>query len=773
MRREVLPLLYLLGAALLAGAAPGFAATAIISGQVLLGGTPLAGTQIVGAKATCTTADASGNYSCSVTTPWSGTLAAIADGYAFVPAARSFTGLGTSTSAMNFAATPAYGVRAELALYRPSSGQFLLDYDYDSRPDSAVGFGAPGDVPLAGDVNGDGIDDLVVFRNGIWYADTDHNGIADRTFAFGGPGDLPLIGDMDSDGIADLVVFRGGAWYVSTARNGAASAVYFFGAPGDIPLLGDFNGDGITDLAIFRNGIWYIDTNRDGIADMIIAFGGVTGEIPVALDVNGDGRTDIAVYRGGLWYVNTNLDGVLNLLIGYGAASDRPLAGFFNSANTLFVKAGSGCTVGCTQANPYATITGAWQDATEGQIIRIAKGAYPESLRFSYPGNQYAPGKFGKNGVKLLGVSKHAVSISPASGDALELQGATGYFVRGVRLQSLAIGARGLLLSGGPGSYIPSFPGAQVNVALSDITENDGQNVLLTGSANAWLRYTRLNRSRSSNGMSTWSYSYARVTAGEASQNGYTIPPGPPVPGVGRGFETRDDSELDVRRTVMRQNLTFGVIGVDRSKVNLAGNTIESNGYNGTIFCGVPPNDQTQSTLTNNWIAANGTADPASGYNGTEYYATCVGTHQVIANTYIGNTLNGVFVGSGTVTLSGNAFKLNKIGVTLFANDGVSGSAPSSADTVVNLFGNLFQANTVDGLYAERYLTTSGFKIIVTVGGTGAGQPNTFRDHLGGAFHAISCLNVTTQFVCPTGGNAFINNTDNIEKPACPSSCVQ
>ena len=438
--------------------------------------------------------------------------------------------------------------------------------------------------------------------------------------------------------------------------------------PATFRSCGDFDGDGIADLALFRNGVWYLDTNRDGIADMTIVFGGVAGEIPVVLDYDGDGRADIGVFRSGIWYINTNLDGASAILVGYGAAGDVPLAGYFNRAKTRFVKAGSGCVSGCTQANPYGTITSAWQDAVDGDILRIAKGTYAENLDFSYPGNQYLPGKFGKNNIKLIGVSKYATIVSPTAGDALYLRGASGYVVRGLKIASLASGARGLVMAGGFNSVLPAFPGAQVNVSLSDLMENDQQNALLTGASNAWFRYVRLNRSRAGHGLSAWGNSYVRVVASEISSNGYTVPPGPPVPDAGKGFDIRDDSEGDARRTTLHANLTYGVVSVIHSVVRLTLDTIDSTGYNGVNVCGVATTPDTSIIyMTNNWIANNGFAAAAAPGSGMEIYLTCSGAQTLTGNTFIGNALNGLFVGSGTATLTNNVFQSNTIGFTLYA----------------------------------------------------------------------------------------------------------
>ena len=248
------------------------------------------------------------------------------------------------------------------------------------------------------------------------------------TFGFGGaPGDIPLLCDFDGDGTADLVIFRAGTWYVSTQRNGIVDKVFHFGQAGDVPLCGDFNADGIADLALFRNGVWYIDTHRDGAVDMTIGFGGVAGEIPVALDLDGDGRTDIGVFRNGVWYINTTLDGASAVAVGYGAPGRRPARRLLQSREHA-VREGAAAPASSNARRPIRTARSPRRGRTpiDGDILRIAKGTYPESLDFSYPGNQYMPGKFGKNNIKLIGVSKYTTIVSPPSGDAIYLSRRVG-----------------------------------------------------------------------------------------------------------------------------------------------------------------------------------------------------------------------------------------------------------------------------------------------------------------------------------------------------------
>ena len=72
-----------------------------------------------------------------------------------------------------------------------------------TKSDVKHSFGRPGDVPVVGDFNGDGIDELGVYRDGMWYIDTNGNGeidAEDQVFELGGPGDKPVVGDWNGDG---------------------------------------------------------------------------------------------------------------------------------------------------------------------------------------------------------------------------------------------------------------------------------------------------------------------------------------------------------------------------------------------------------------------------------------------------------------------------------------------------------------------------------------------------------------------------------------------
>jgi len=108
-------------------------------------------------------------------------------------------------------------------------------------------------VPVrAGDFNGDGQDDIAVFRpdSGLWSV----RGVT-RSY-FGGNGDVPVPADYNGDGVDSMAVYRPytGLWAIS-----GGDRVYF-GGINDEAKPGDYNGDGQCDLAIFRRdtGLWAV-----------------------------------------------------------------------------------------------------------------------------------------------------------------------------------------------------------------------------------------------------------------------------------------------------------------------------------------------------------------------------------------------------------------------------------------------------------------------------------------------------------------------------------
>ncbi len=184
----------------------------------------------------------------------------------------------------------------------------------------------------------DGKSKIGVFRNGAWYLDYPDTGswigcgapgdpTKDACFSFGQQGDIPLAGDWNGNGKVKIGVFRSGSWYLDYPGTGSwigcgapgdptKDACFSFGQQGDIPLVGDWNGNGKVKIGVFRSGWWYLDypgtgswigcgAPGDPTKDACFSFG-QQGDIPVAGDWNGDGKVKIGVFRNGWWYLDYN-----------------------------------------------------------------------------------------------------------------------------------------------------------------------------------------------------------------------------------------------------------------------------------------------------------------------------------------------------------------------------------------------------------------------------------------------------------------------------------
>ena len=176
-----------------------------------------------------------------------------------------------------------------------------------------------GSATRSGDVNGDGKDDLVGFTRGtaadVYVAlstGTRFAGTATKWHdGFAGGEAVPLVGDFDGDGKDDVAaVVRGAGGGVDVAlstgtRFGRATR-WHGPAPVDaVPLVGDFDGDGKDDIALVSRGgsgavrVALSDGARFG-GDTTWAGGTVApGAIPLAGDFDGDGKDDIATVPRG------------------------------------------------------------------------------------------------------------------------------------------------------------------------------------------------------------------------------------------------------------------------------------------------------------------------------------------------------------------------------------------------------------------------------------------------------------------------------------------
>jgi hypothetical protein len=92
------------------------------------------------------------------------------------------------------------------------------------------------DKPLVGDFDGDGSDDLSVYRasEGMWYQQLSTAGY--KGTKWGVETDTPVPADYDGDGRSDLAVYRGGMWYIMQSTTNTYIAVSW-GLPADIPAV--------------------------------------------------------------------------------------------------------------------------------------------------------------------------------------------------------------------------------------------------------------------------------------------------------------------------------------------------------------------------------------------------------------------------------------------------------------------------------------------------------------------------------------------------------
>jgi Peptidase family M23 len=223
------------------------------------------------------------------------------------------------------------------------------------------------DVPLAGDWDGLGGDELGVFRRTAkgHFRLRMPDGTT-RTVPHGRATDVPIVGDWNGDARTDIGVWRPATRTFLLRRGPGMVEHVQLGQAGDVPVAGDWDGDQVTDVGVWRPARHTFRLLHADGSHRIIPLGAVGSE-PVTGDWNADGRTEVGVFNAGTGTF------VLRRVGAGGAVTARKVA--FGASSTLPV-------VGDWDGDGVDDL-GTWGRATATFSLRTSAGV--STLRFGLP----------------------------------------------------------------------------------------------------------------------------------------------------------------------------------------------------------------------------------------------------------------------------------------------------------------------------------------------------------------------------------------------------
>ncbi len=254
---------------------------------------------------------------------------------------------------------------------------------------------AGGVFVATGDVNGDGIDDIVTGADAgsvgghVKVFDGDNGALLRSFFAYPGftGGVRVATGDFNGDGIADIIAGAGpggvgGQIKVFDGANGALINSFFAYdgfAGGVFVAAGDVNGDGIDDIVTGADAgapaqVKVFDGDNLALLRSFLAYPGFTGGVRVATgDFNGDGIDDIIAGAG-----PGRLAGQSNR-----RRRQRPTAKQLHRLPELHrrhLRRRRSRTIHCNARNAVRTVTGL-QARSLAPLIRMAKAVAGEIIK--------------------------------------------------------------------------------------------------------------------------------------------------------------------------------------------------------------------------------------------------------------------------------------------------------------------------------------------------------------------------------------------------------
>ncbi|WP_299034350.1 SpoIID/LytB domain-containing protein [uncultured Pseudokineococcus sp.] len=175
-------------------------------------------------------------------------------------------------------------------------------------------------VALAGDWDGDGLDEVGWWRDGVFTLRGRDGDL--RRVRFGPSAGVPVVGDWDGDGRDSIGVVASGRWYLGDAGStGALLRTFTYGSPGDRPVVGRWAGGPADGIGVVQGSRWLLRSAASPGSPTASAVFGRATDVPAPGDWDGDGTDEPGVRRGR----TAHLSGAGSVVLG--RDSDSPVSG--------------------------------------------------------------------------------------------------------------------------------------------------------------------------------------------------------------------------------------------------------------------------------------------------------------------------------------------------------------------------------------------------------------------------------------------------------------